>query len=432
MNAGFYEILIILLLILINGVLAMSEIAVVSARKVRLQQRAEEGESGAAAALELASHPANFLSSIQVGITLVGILAGAFGGATIAGQIQSALAEYPLLAPYSQPISVGIVVVVITYFSLIIGELVPKQIALNNPEKIASRVAPLMKFIARVASPVVRFLSYSSALILRLLGARPSTDPQVTEEEVKIMIEMGTRGGVFEPIEEEMVEQVFRLSDQRVTSIMTPRTEVEWLDVDDPPTENQQIIITSGYSYFPVARQELDHLIGVVHAKDLLSQSLTGQRFDLPNIARQPLYVPESMPVFQVLEKFKEHSTDIAFVIDEFGGVIGLVTTTDVLEAIVGAIPQLSDLEDPDIVRRDDGSFLLDGMISTNEFKDLFEKKNLPDEEDGYFETLGGFVMTYLGRIPATGDVFIWEDLRIEVVDMDGNRVDKLLVARIS
>jgi putative hemolysin len=432
MNPGYLEILIIFLLILTNGLLAMSEIAVVSARKVRLQQRAEEGQRGAAAALELANRPAHFLSSIQIGITLVGILAGAFGGATVARQIALVFDELPRLAPYSQPISVAIVVLAITYLSLIIGELVPKQIALNDPEKIAAKVAPTMQFIARIASPVVRFLSFSSSLVLRLLGVHPSTDPQVTEEEVKTMIEIGTRGGVFEPIEEEMVEQVFRLSDQRVTSIMTPRTEVEWLDVDDPLTENQQIIITSGYSYFPVARQELDHLIGVVHAKDLLSQSLTGQRFDLPNIARQPLYVPESMPVFQVLEKFKEHSTDIAFVIDEFGGVIGLVTTTDVLEAIVGAIPQLSDLEDPDIVRRDDGSFLLDGMISTNEFKDLFEKKHLPDEEDGYFETLGGFVMTYLGRIPATGDVFIWEDLRIEVVDMDGKRVDKLLVARIS
>lgn len=425
------EILIIFLLILVNGLLAMSEIAVVSARKVRLQQRAEDGRPGAAAALELANQPGNFFSSIQVGITLVGILAGAFGGATVAQHLRLALDELPLLAPYSQPLSVGIVVLLITYFSLIIGELVPKQIAHNNPEEIASNVAPLMKTLARVASPVVRFLSFSTNIVLRLLGVRPSTEPLVTEEEIKIMIEMGTLGGIFEPIEEEMVEQVFRLSDQRVTSLMTPRTEVEWLDVDDPPDENQQIIITSGYSYFPVAQREMDHLIGVVHAKDMLSQSLTGQPFDLRALARQPLYVPESMPVFQVLEKFKEHGTDIAFVIDEFGGVIGLVTTTDVLEAIVGTIPQLSDLADPDIVRRDDGSFLLDGMISINEFKDLFDKKSLPNETEGYFETLGGFVMTHLGRIPVTGDVFVWEDLRIEVVDMDAKRVDKLLVARL-
>jgi putative hemolysin len=427
MPSVLFEALVILLLIILNGVFAMSEIAVVSARKTRLEQWANEGDGKARAALELANAPNQFLATIQIGITLVGILAGAFGGATIARAIAVGLDEIPMVAPYSRPVSLAIVVLIITFLSLIIGELVPKRLALNSPERIASTMAIPMHALARLASPAVYVLDLSTDAILRVLGMRPVAEPPVTEEEIRALIAQGTQAGMFEEAEQEMVERVFRLGDRRVSAVMTPRTEIVWVDSDDSLEEIQQTIAQSTHSRILVAQGSLDDVLGVVHAKELLLPLLRGEPLDLTATLRQPLYVPESMRALEVLELFKQSATHIALVIDEYGGVQGLVTPSDILEAIVGDLPEPGEQVDPLAVQREDGSWLLDGMLSIDDFKELFHLGRLPDEDQGVYQTLAGFVIMQLGRIPVVSDHFEWGGLRIEVVDMDGNRVDKIL-----
>lgn len=427
MPSVLFEALVILLLIILNGVFAMSEIAVVSARKTRLEQWANEGDGKARAALELANAPNQFLATIQIGITLIGILAGAFGGATIARAIAVGLDEIPIVAPYSRPVSLAIVVLIITFLSLIVGELVPKRLALNSPERIASTMATPMRALARLASPVVYVLDLSTDAILRVLGMRPVVEPPVTEEEIRALIAQGTQAGMFEEAEQEMVERVFRLGDRRVSAVMTPRTEIVWVDSEAPLEEIQQTIAQSTHSRILVAQGSLDDVLGVVHAKELLLPLVRGEPLDLTAVLRQPLYVPESMRALEVLELFKQSATHIALVIDEYGGVQGLVTPSDILEAIVGDLPEPGEQVDPLAVQREDGSWLLDGMLSIDDFKELFHLGRLPDEDQGVYQTLAGFVIMQLGRIPAVSDHFEWGGLRIEVVDMDGNRVDKVL-----
>jgi putative hemolysin len=422
------DILILLALILLNGLLAMAEIAVVSARKARLQELANQGDQKARAALELARHPADFLSTVQIGITLVGILAGAFGGATIAEHISAGLERFPVLAPYSEAIGVAIVVVVITFFSLVLGELAPKRIALGNPERIASAMASPMRRLSRLTLPLVRLLSWSTDLMLRILRQKPAAEPPVTEEEIKVLIDQGTQAGVFAEVEQDMVEAIFRLGDRRVGSLMTPRPEIIWLDLEDPPEETRRKIIESGHARLPVARGGLDQVLGVVQAKDLLEQALSGRPLDIQSVLAQPLILPESMPALKVLELFRQSRIHAALVIDEFGGLQGLVTIFDILESIVGDIPEEGELVEPEVVQREDGSWLVDGRFPVDEFKELFRLKWLPEEERGYYQTLGGFVMSYLGRIPSASDHFEWSGLHFEVVDMDGFRVDKVLV----
>jgi putative hemolysin len=424
-----FEILVILLLILVNGFLAMAELAVVSARKARLQQHANEGDSGARAALELASDPDDFLSTVQIGITLVGVLAGAFGGATIARELATVLDNIPILSPYSQVLSMTVVVLAITYFTLVLGELAPKQLAVDNAERIASRVAPAMSTLSRIASPIAHLLSLSADATLRVLGVRPSSEPPVTEEEIRIMIAQGAQTGVFEPLEEEMVEHVFRLGDRKVSVLLTPRREIVWLDVDDPPVEVQRKITASGHSRFPVAKGSLDNVLGLVLAKDLLAQSLAGQPPDPQAVLRPAPFVPESMRALDVLERFKEAHAKIALVVDEYGGVQGLVTADDILVAIVGDIPGLGEPEEAEAFRREDGSWLLDGMLALDEFQEIFGVEAPPAAGT---ETLGGFAMTCLGRIPMAGDQFEWGGLRFEIVDMDDHRVDKVLVVPLN
>jgi putative hemolysin len=431
MPSVLFEALVILLLIILNGIFAMSEIAVVSARKTRLEQWANEGDGKARAALELANAPNQFLATIQIGITLVGILAGAFGGATIAREIAIGLEGVPLVAPYSRPISLAIVVLIITVLSLIVGELVPKRLALNSPERIASTMATPMRALARLASPVVYVLGLSTDAILRVLGMRPMVEPPVTEEEIRALIAQGTQAGMFEEAEQEMVERVFRLGDRRVSAVMTPRTEIVWVDSEASLEEIQQTIIQSIHSRFLVAQGSLDDVLGVVHAKELLLHFLRGEPLDLAATLQQPLYVPESMRALEVLELFKQSAIHIALVIDEYGGVQGLVTPSDILEAIVGDLPEPGEQVDPLAVQRDDGSWLLDGMLSIDDFKELFHINRLPDEDQGVYQTLAGFVIMQLGRIPAVSDHFEWGGLRLEVVDMDGNRVDRILAQPI-
>jgi putative hemolysin len=426
-----FEILVVILLIIINGIFAMSEIAVVSARKTRLQQWAEEGNAKAHAALELANNPNQFLATIQIGITLIGILAGAFGGATIAKELAVILDNIPWLAPYSHPLSLAFVVLGITYLSLVVGELVPKRLALNNPEGVATAIATPMRLLSRIAYPAVHLLGLSTEFLLRMLGVKPSTEPPVTEEEIRALIEQGTQAGMFEEAEQEMVERVFRLGDRRVSAVMTPRTEIVWLDRGATPAEIRHTITTSAHSRFLVADGSLDNVLGVVHAKDLLARIIDEQVVDLTSTLQQPLYVPESMRALKVLELFKQSGTHIALVIDEYGGIQGIVTPSDILEAIVGDLPEAGEQLEPLAVQREDGSWLLDGMLPVDEFKDLFDIAELPGEDQGIYQTLAGFVIMQLGRIPAVADYFEWEGLRIEVVDMDGNRVDKVLVTPI-
>lgn len=416
-----------IVLILINGLFSLSEMAVVSARKVRLQQRAEEGSKGARTALNLAAQPTRFLSTVQIGMTLIGILSGALGGATIAEALEAYFAQYPALQPYSKAIGVGIVVTVITYFSLVIGELVPKRLALNNAERIAASVAPIMQFVATIARPFVNLLSASTELVVRLLGIKPASEPTITEEEVKILIEQGRATGVFEDVEQEIVERVFRLSDRSVNSLMTHRSEMVWLDVEDPLEENIQKIINSGHTNFIVCKGNFEHIIGVLRAKDLLREYANGRAMAIPESLPMPPFVPEGVNALELVARLRHDKSPVALVVDEYGTIDGMVTLTDVLEAIVGDIRALDEKGEPAATKREDGSWLLDGMMAVDELQMLLDLDELP-ESSGDYDTLGGLFMAQMGRVPAVGDIFEWNDLRFEVVDMDGHRVDKVLV----
>ncbi len=421
------EICVIILLIIINGYLAMAEMAIISARKVRLQQMAEDGKKNARTAIELKEKPSHFLSTIQFGVTLIGIVTGVVGGATIAEELALLLGRIPWLQSSSHTISAIIVVILITFFTLIFGELAPKQIALHNKEKIAIRVAPFMKFLSKVASPFVHFLSRCSSLVLKILKIKPSTEPDVTEEDIKTMLAQGTEDGVFEPIEEEMVQQVFRLGDRNVDEIMTPRLEVIFLDYNETEKEILKKMTESGFSRFPLVDESMDSVQGIVRAKDLLIQKMKTGHLDLKSAKQPALFVPDSTSVIKLLEDFREKRLHMAFVLDEYGSVQGIVTPTDIMEAIVGDLPEIQESYEPEIIQREDGSWLLDGMVSVDELKELFNLKKLPQEEEDY-QTLGGMVMTLLCRIPISGDSFDIGDLHFEVVDMDEHRVDKVLV----
>jgi putative hemolysin len=425
------ELIILFLLIIFNGLLSMSELAVISARKARLQQMADEGDAGAAKALALAASPGQFLSTVQIGITLVGILAGAFGGATIARWLGEQLARVPALEDYTDPISVGVVVVIVTYLSLVIGELVPKQLALRNAEVLAARAAGALTTLARITRPLVGVLNASTEGVLWLLRVKAAAEPDVTEEEVRVMLAQATAQGIFEPMEEEIVDQVFRLADRKVGALLVPRTEIIWLDVDSPPEEIRQEIEDSGHSRYPVAEGELDKILGVVMAKDLLAQSLEGQPLDLRSIVRPALFVPESTPALKVVERFKQTRSHLAIVIDEYGGVEGLVTSGDILSSLVGDIPEPDDEGEPGAIQREDGSWLIDGMYPVEEFQELFDIPHLPEASEGYYQTVGGFIMASLGQVPQPGDHFDWAGMRMEVMDMDGRRVDKVMVTRL-
>ena len=426
------EFLFLLLLILVNGLFAMSEMAVVSSRKTRLQQWADEGKGGAGVALELAAEPGHFLSAVQVGITLIGILSGAFGEATIATGISDRIAQVPSLAPHAETIALAVVVLGITFLSLILGELVPKRFALRNPEGIAVMIARPMRLLAKAAHPLVWFLSFTTESVLKLLGSRPVSAPPVTEEEIKVMMEQGTEAGVFEQEEQQLVANVFRLDRQKVGAIMTPRVDVVYLDVEDSSDDIQRKILDSAHSVMPVCRGGIINVLGIVHAKDLLRRSLCGEPSDLLSLLKTPLFIPETATAMKLLEMFKKSGRHVAFVLDEYGDVQGLVTINDVLESIVGDIPSDGKPAEAFAVRREDGSWLLDGMLPMEKFGELFPDVGLPEEESGTYHTLSGFIQMRLGRIPAVADHFEWRGWRFEVVDMDANRIDKVLAAPVS
>ncbi len=421
----------LIILILINGLFSMSEIAVVSARKARLRLRAERGDSGAQAALELAREPQDFLAAIQIGITLVAVLMGALGSTQIAAQLQPYLAQLPVVDAYSELAAGVVAVLLVTYLTLVLGELAPKQIGLNNPENVASRIAPSMTWLAGLTHPLVYFLSASTQLVLRLLRIHPSDDPAITEDEIQMILEQATEIGVVDPIEEEIVGQLFRVGDLHVNDLMVDRTDILWLDVDDSPAVIRNKISSGVHSRYPVARGSLDNIVGLLFVKDLVVRTLGEDMPEIELSLKPALFIPSGLPVYQVLEQFKEAQAQIAIVTDEHGGVEGLVTFIDLLEAIVGDVPEIGDPGDPATVRRADGSWLLDGKLSIEEFKQLFDISVLPEEAENYYQTVGGFVMSYLGRIPQAGDSFQWQHMTIEVVDMDWRRVDKVLVTLV-
>ncbi len=417
------RILIIFLLILIGGFFAMSEAAIFAARRSRLQHRANEGDLRARRAIDLSGKPNRFLPTVTIGITMIGILSGAIGGAPIADALAAQLDKIPALIPYSHSLALTLVVILLTFFSMVFGELVPKRLALYNAEKIASGIAGFMTFVAAVLYPVVWLLGKSTDLMLHLLRIKHTDEPPVTEEELLVQLNEGTQAGVFEEAEQDMVEGVFSLSDQRVNALMTPRNEIVWLDVNDTAAEIRREVQDCPFSRFPVGDDSLDNVVGVVKAKDLLLADLKNGK-QLREIARPPLFVPETAFGSRALEILKEAKREMVLVVDEFGVVQGLLTLADILEEIVGAFEG-----EPQATQRQDGSWLLDGMLPNDEFKEIFNLRRLPDEEE--YETLGGFVMLHLGRIPQAADQFEWNGLRFEVMDMDGKRVDKILVTTI-
>ncbi len=425
MSESWNEIIIIAVLILVNGVLSMSEAALVASRRVRLQQRANEGDKAAVSALHLLEKPNVFLSTVQIGITLISVLAGAFGGATIAEALAVDLAKIAVIEPYSQSLALGLVVLIITVLTIWLGELVPKRLGLHSPERIAGAVAGPMLFISRVFSPLVKMMGGLTDFVLRLMGIKPSSEPPVTEEELQVLLEQGRQAGVFEESEQEMIEGVFSIGDQRVYSLMTPRTEIVWLDITDSVEEIRQKIAASPYSRFPVRDDSLDNIVGVVRARDLLLTNLAGEKINLKHNLHPAIFIPESAQASQALEMFKGGKAELMLVVDEFGSVQGLITLNDILSEIVEGIGT----GEPQATQRQDGSWLLDGMLPVDDFKEIFNLRDLPEESD--YETLGGFVMFSLGRIPQTTDRFEWNGMQFEVMDMDARRVDKVLVTTL-
>lgn len=423
------DILIVSVLILINGLFAMAEIAIVSSRRARLLQMADAGRSGAAHALQLASEPTRFLSTVQVGITSIGIMNGAIGDGAIAGSLRASFETVPALAPYAEGLALAVMVLVLTYASLIFGELVPKRVALTQPEAIASLIARPMQMLAVAGRPIVFLLSASTDAILRLLRVRQVKQPAVTVEEIRVLLEQGTEEGVFEETEQELMTNVLNLDDRHVGGVLTPRSDVVFLDVRDPIETSRAKLRGGLHTVVPLCEGSLEHVIGFVRSSRVLEQLLETGTADLRALAEPPLFVPETMTLMKLLEQFKRTHLPVALVVDEFGDVEGVVTMTDVISAIVGDLP-LDPGEEPAIVRRDDGSWLMDGALDMDTVLRTLEADVLDEEHSQHYHTLGGLAMLALGRVPKTGDVFERGGFRFEVVDMDGNRVDRVLVSR--
>jgi Hemolysins and related proteins containing CBS domains len=425
------DIALLFLLILLNGVLAMSEIALVSSRQSRLQKLADDGNPGARTALALQHEPSIFLSTVQVGITSVGILSGAIGDATLAVPLGEWLASVPALAPYARAISMTLVVCAVTYFAVVVGELVPKRLGLLAPERVAAVIAPPMHLLSLLARPLVWLLASSSTLLLRLLGARRVPDSSVTDDEIKILMSQGARAGVFHVSEQEIVANVLRLDQQRIREIMTHRKDLYLIDLNDEEAEIRKRLAASPFKRVVVCRDGLDDLVGVLRTSDLLKGAFSGEALNIEAFVRPPLYVPASVNTTQLLETFRRAQQQCALLVDEYGELQGLVTLTDVLTSIVGDLPVFDTPEEQDIVAREDGSWLVDGGVTLERLRSVLQiAAALPGEEEGAFHTLGGFIMYVLGHIPKTADHFEFAGLRFEVVDMDQNRVDKVLIAR--
>jgi putative hemolysin len=423
------EIVLVLVLILLNAFFAMSELAIVAARRVRLQQRADAGSGGARIALALSDDPTRFLSTVQIGITLVGIFAGAISGATIAETFAADLERYGVSAAAAEPLAVVIVVLVLTFLSLVIGELVPKRIALAHADAIAAHVAPIIHFIARVAHPAVAVLQWATETAARLLGVGSGRRAAVTDEEINSLIAEGTQQGIIHPAERAMVEEVLRLADRPVRTIMTHRTAIAWLDVNDPPEIVREKIAAGGFSRFPVCQGDLDHCLGYVRMRDIADRLLANEPLDLASLAREPLTVSEGLKAFDLMVMFRRAPPHFALVADEYGTILGIVTPSDVLETITG---EFSDgPEHPSqVVRREDGSWLVDAQIELHDLERALAAGGLAMGTE--FTTLAGLILATLGRIPQPGEVIIVNQWRLEVVDLDGNRIDRVIITRLA
>jgi len=423
------EILIILLLIVANGLFSGAEIAIVSARRHRLQQLSEKGRRSARVALRLADSPNEFLSTVQIGITLIGILSGAVGGATLSRSLAALIRLLPPLRPWSEAISLVLVVSLITYLSLVIGELLPKRIALSNPESIACAVAGPMRWLSRWGSPLVHLLGWSTEAMMRLLGIAANQEPDLTEDEIHALLRQGAESGVIDRSEHDLVQRLFHLADRPVRAIMTPRTEIEWIDLDASPQEQIASLSASSHGRFPVSRGHLDACVGILRSHTFLAARLAEGEVNLETLLQPAFYVTESAGALAVIDQFRDTGMPIALVTDEYGGIEGLVTLTDLIEAIVGDLPSREHPEDPPALQREDGTWLFDGQIDLHEFRQRLHCPLLPGEESGGFHTLAGFLLHRFARVPRAGDQFSWNGLHFEVIDMDGQRIDKVLVS---
>lgn len=414
----------------------MSEIAIVSSRKIRLQGLADTGSRGAQVALDLSDNPSRFFSTVQVGITLIGIFNGAFGEAALVADLAPQVAEFPAFAAYSREIALGVVVVGITFASLIFGELVPKRIAMQHPEAVAAFLAVPMQWLSRLMAPFVRTLTFSTDFILKILGIRQYKESSVTEEEFAGMLQEGTNAGIFEKTEHDIVSRALRLDDQRVAALMTPRMDVHFIDLEEPIEVSLAKIAESSYSRFPVCKGDVSHVVGVVHAGNLFDQTIRNksmEKIDIAAAIRPPLFVPETISAMQLLETLRKNRAELALVVDEYGEIEGIVTLSDVLGALVGDVSVIDEKQEADAVQREDGTWLVDGGISLDRFREVLSTDiRFPEEESGTYHTLAGFVLTQLGRIPLISENFEWEGYRIEVVDMDRNRIDRLLIAPVA
>lgn len=425
------NVMLLLLLIVVNGIFSMTEMAVVSVRRTRLQSEAENGNAKARSTLELVDNPNAFFSTIQIVISLISIIAGAYGATLFSDPVANLMRKAPWLASAADNFAVILVSLVITYFSLVIGELVPKRLAIAEPEKIAMCMSGLMKVLSIITMPLVKFLSFSTELILKLINVQETADHSVSEEEVKVMIEQGKQVGVFEETEQDIVESVFRMSDRTVDALMTPRIEVPWLDVDEPVDENLSEIMVSDNLFYPLVQGHTDNVIGIVSSKKLLDEFIRGKDIDLMAIADKPLFIPESKSALSVVDILRDAGTQVAIVLDEYGGFSGMVTLMDIMETLVGDVPNSIGLVENPIVQRADGSYLLDGQLDIDETKLTLEIKELEDEDRIGFQTLGGYILSQFGFIPNVGDSFEKNGYRFEVVDMDNLRIDKVLVSKV-
>jgi putative hemolysin len=427
MQAIYRDILLILGLIVASGLLATAEFAISSARKSRLREWSGQGYRGAGIALGLRDDSRALHQAIHAAITLLGSVAGVYAGLTLAPRVVHAVEQVGPLAPYRDSIGVGVIVIAITIASLVLAELVPRRLALVRPERIARLVSWSVRAIATVMLPLVGALSAATDRAMRIIGVRPGPEPPVTQEEISFLLQEGTRAGVLEEGEHEMIKRVFRFSDRRARALMTPRNDIVWIDQSDPPDEIRRKVISSPHNRFPVCDQTLDNLLGIVQVKDLLVRDQNAESFRIKGRLTLPLFLYEGTRGLKILEMFKNSGSRVAVVLDEYGTIEGLLTLTDILEAIVGDMPVGDDDDEPRAAQRSDGSWLLDGLLPLDEFRDLFE---LPPTPDVDFHTLAGLVVTRLGHIPRVGERFSAFGLSFEVIDMDGNRVDRILVSR--
>jgi putative hemolysin len=426
------NILFILVLFFFNAIFAMYEIAMVAARKTRLEQKVEEGSKGAADTLFLLKDPnQQYLSTVQIMITMIDTLAGGIGGARLSGPMADLLRRIPFIAPQADLIALITVVIIITYFSIVLGELIPKRLAVSKPEAVVMKLSPVIRIMTKIFRPLTKLLSVSTNFGLKILRINTDKGPSITEEEIKSYIEMGRIIGLIEDVESDMVSSVFRLGDRRVEALMTPRTEMTWINSRASRDEIWEIISTIPHKRVPVADGSLDNIQGYIHVRELISESPEHPDFNLQSFIKEPIYLPENMPALKALDNIQTSGVHLAVVVDEFGGITGMVTDYDILEAIVGEIPENGADDDLMVVQREDGSWLLDGLIVIDQLKELLKISIMPDEEKAGFQTLSGFVMSQLGKIPKTGAKFTCGNYEYEVVDMDGRRIDRVLVTRI-